>query len=337
MLAGADSDALIHFETRANKPKVFRMTTTLIAEAKARNQAKVATSFGEDLADMSWLATATGLVASNDILRDPQFPLLTLADAAPRLRWIHIIGAGIEPLLPLTWLPPHIALTNNSGVHAEKMRESATMMLLMLHARVPVIISNQRQAKWDQIFMPTIRDRVVLIIGVGDMGGAVAAAAQDLGLFVLGVRRSGTPHPQVNRMHRPDQLDAILPEADFVVLATPLTRDTTALFDRRRCRLFKRGAGFINIGRAGSLDHDALVDALRSGMISSAILDVYAPEPLPSDSPLWHVDNLILMPHVTSDDEDSYLPKTFDLVFENLQRLANDQPLLNLIDRHQEY
>jgi phosphoglycerate dehydrogenase-like enzyme len=169
------------------------------------------------------------------------------------------------------------------------------------------------------------------------MGGAVAEAARDLGLRVLGVRRSGAPHPAVDRMYRPDQLDDVLPEADYLVLAAPLTKETTRLIDRRRCGILKRGVGFLNIGRGGSVDHDALVEALQSGTIASAIIDVYDPEPLPPDSPLWHVDNLILMPHVTSDDEDQYIPKTLDLAFENARRLAAGEPLVNVVDLQKEY
>src|ERR1700721_2978967 len=102
----------------------------------------------------------------------PGFPLYGLGRVAPRLRWIHIIGAGIEPLLPLDWLPNGVVLTNNSGIHIEKTREAATMALLMLNARIPEILTNQRKARWDQIFSPRIAGKTVLIIGVGDMGAA---------------------------------------------------------------------------------------------------------------------------------------------------------------------
>jgi phosphoglycerate dehydrogenase-like enzyme len=330
-------DPLIHFETRANKPRVFRITAALISDAAARNGMRVATTLGEDLRDLSWLPNAVGLVTSNDVLRDPLFPLQKLENIAPKLRWIHITGAGIEPLLPLQWLPKHVALTNNSGVHVEKIRESAAMMFLMLNARVPAIMTNQRKASWQQIFSPTIAGRVVLIVGVGDMGGAIAAVARELGLRVLGVRRSGEPHAAVDRMYRLEQLDSVLPLADFLVLAAPLTAETTALIDRRRLRMLRRGIGLINVGRAGLLDHAALIQSLKDGTISSAIIDVYDPEPLPSDSPLWHVPNLLLMPHVTSDDEDRYLPKTLDLVFENVRRLAAGRPLINMVDPQREY
>jgi phosphoglycerate dehydrogenase-like enzyme len=323
----------LRFETRPNKPAVFRFTQELIAAAQARSGlADVRVSLGEDLRDLSWLREADGFIASNDIIRDPRFPIHELASAAPRLRWIHIIGAGIEPLLPLDWLPKRVMLTNNSGIHAEKIREAAAMALLMLNARIPAIVTNQRKAHWDAIFTPVIAGKTVLIIGVGDMGAAATAAAKALRMHVLGVRRSGAPHPGIDRMVAIDAIDSVLPEADFVVLATPLTPETQNLLDRRRIGLMKPGAGLFNIGRAGSLDHDALVDALRSGMLSGAILDVHDPEPLPASSPLWQAENVVLTPHVTSDDLDGYLPKTFDLVFANAARLMHGEALINVVD-----
>lgn len=333
----AESGIRIHFETRSNKPRVFKMTEPLIVEALARSNAPVRFSLGEDINDLSLLCDATGLVTSNDVICDRRFPRDRLADIAPSLRWIHIIGAGIEPLFPFDWIPEHVSLTNNSGVHVEKLRESAAMMLLMLNARLPAIASNQRKAKWEQIFTPMIRGRSVLVIGVGDMGGAVADAARSLGMRVLGVRLSGAQHPSVDRMYRFEELDGALPLADFVVLATPLTRQTTGLLNARRLGLFKPGAALINIGRGGSVDHDALAVALRSGALSGAILDVFDPEPLPPDSPLWTTDNLLVIPHVTSDDEDLYLPKTFDLVFDNARRLCAGEALLNRIDTARGY
>jgi phosphoglycerate dehydrogenase-like enzyme len=313
------------------------MTPALISQAKVRNDMTMATSFGEDLRDLSWCSQAVGLVTHNDVLIHSKFPLRDLRQIAPQLRWIHLTGAGIEPLLPLDWLPPRAVLTNNSGVHVEKIRESGLMMLLMLNARVPAMSSNQHKALWRQVFTPAIRGRTVLIIGVGDMGGAVAQAAQELGLHVLGIRRSGAPHPHVDQMYGPAELDATLPQADFVVLAAPLTRETTGLLDRRRIGLMKQGAGFINIGRAGAVDHTALIDALNAGRLSGAILDVFESEPLAANSPLWKTDNLIMTQHVTSDDEDEYLPKTFDLVFENARRLALGKDLLNTVDLQREY
>lgn len=339
MPADVKSDQHLHFETRATKPRVFKMTEEGIALAKARSAVPDAcTSLGHDLTDLIWLANTLGLVTSNDVIRDKKFPIGDLASLAPRLRWIHIIGAGVEPLLPLDWLPEGVILTNNSGVHFDKTRESAMMALLMLNARLPTIATNQRNAHWDQIFTPLIAGRTALVIGVGDMGAAVAKAAKELGLRVVGVRRTRrSPHPDIDEMISVRSLDLALPKADFVVLTTPLTPQTRNLLDRRRIGLMKIGAGFFNIGRAACVDHDALAEALRSGALSGAVLDVHDAEPLPASSPLWHIDNLLIIPHVTSDDLDNYLPKTFDLVFSNWAHLIRGEPLLNVVDSERGY
>lgn len=323
----------VHFETRADKDPVFRMVEPPIIAARTRGGAgAVSISVSDDPGDLSWLPRASGLVTSNDVLLELRFPLRELAERAPGLRWIHIIGAGIEPLLPLDWLSDGLVLTNNSGVHAEKARELALMALLMLHGGLPALITQQRRHQWRQIFTPCIVGRRLLVVGVGDMGGAVASAGRALGLVVTGVRRSGAPHPEVAHMATPDVLDALLPEADLVALAAPLTPETRGLLDRRRLALMKPGAGLYNVGRAGLIDHVALAECLASGAIGGAILDVFDPEPLPADSPLWDVDNLVVMPHVTSDDLDAYLPATYDLVFANALRLGAGEPLLNCVE-----
>ncbi len=327
------SELHIHFETRPNKPDVFRMVAAPIAAALARSGlAGVRTSLGEDLKSLDWMKSADGLVASNDILRDPKFPLADLARAAPKLRFIHMIGAGIEPLLPLDWLPKIVTLTNNSGIHVDKMRQSALMMLTMLNARMPEILTNQRRARWDAIFTPTTAGKSVLVLGVGDIGGAFAHAAKHLGMTVIGVRRGGAARPDVDRMVAIEALDTVLPEADVVVIATPLTPATRHIIDRRRLGLMKRGASLVNVGRGGCLDHTALIDALNSGQLAGAVIDVYDPEPLPKSSPLWHAPNLVMIPHVSSDDLALYMPKTYDLAFANVARMRRGETLLNAVD-----
>jgi phosphoglycerate dehydrogenase-like enzyme len=327
------TDLHVHFETRPDKPDVFRMSAAPIAAALARSGlAGVRTSLGEDLKALDWLGTADGLVASNDILRDSRFPLADLQRAAPKLRWIHVIGAGIEPLLPLDWIHPGLTLTNNSGIHADKMRQSALMMLLMLNGRLPEILTNQRRARWDAIFTPTTAGKIVLVIGVGDIGAAFAHAAKSLGMAVIGVRRSSVAHRAVDRTLAIEALDSALPLADVVVIATPLTPATRHIIDRRRLGLMKRGAGLINVGRGGCLDHGALIGALEAGTLAGAVIDVYDPEPLPESSPLWRAPNLVMIPHVSSDDLELYMPKTYDLAFANVGRLMRGERLLNAVD-----
>jgi phosphoglycerate dehydrogenase-like enzyme len=146
----------VHFETRANKPAVFHMTEPAILAAQMRAAADVRFSVNDDPRDLSWLQQATGLVTSNDVLLEPDFPIVDLARRVPRLRWIHIIGAGIEPLPPLDWMPTGMVMTNNSGVHVAKPRESALMALLMLHGKLPTMMTQQRQHLWRPIFTSRI-------------------------------------------------------------------------------------------------------------------------------------------------------------------------------------
>lgn len=325
----------LHFETRANKPSVFHMTPALVRAAARRTKAGrgVHWTVGEDLRDLSWLATAEGLVTGNDIIVDAAFPRQRLAEAAPKLRWIHIIGAGIEPLLPLDWLPPQVALTNNSGVHAQKTGEFATLALLSLCYRLPQMVSNQRRAEWRQIFTPSIAGKTVVIVGLGEMGGAAAKSAKRLGMTVLGVRRNRGPHRYADEILPLTKLHKGLARADFVLVAAPLTPATAHLIDADAIAAMKDGAALINVGRAGVVDYEALVAALTSGKLSGAMLDVFDPEPLPASSALWHVPNLIITPHCSSDDLDDYLPKTMDLAFDNLARLRAGRKLKNVVDR----
>ena len=324
----------IHFETRADKPSVFHMTPPLVqaAHKRAGLGRGVRWTVGEDLRDLGWLATADGLVTGNDIITDRTFPRATLAEAAPNLRWIHIIGAGIEPLLPLDWLPRQVTLTNNSGVHVQKTGEFAAMALLALCARLPEMVNNQQRAKWAPIFTPSIAGKTLLVVGLGDMGGAAAKAAKRLSMRVLGLRRKVRPHRHADAMLPLGQLHKGLAQADFVLVAAPLTPDTHHLIDARAIAAMKNGAGLINVGRAGVVDYAGLARALRSGKLSGAILDVFDPEPLPASSPLWKVPNLIITPHCSSDDLDHYLPLTLDLAFANVARLRDGKRLKNAVD-----
>jgi phosphoglycerate dehydrogenase-like enzyme len=329
----------IHFETRENKPAVFKLTPRLVAEAAARSGSpgSLRLSVGADLTDLGFLAAATALVTSNDIVKDAKFPRFDLARRAPNLRWIHIIGAGIEPLLPLDWLPRGVTLTNNSGVHIEKTGEFAAMALLMLNYRMPEILANQRERRWQPIFTPSISGKCIVVVGLGDMGGTAARQAKKLGLKVLGVRREPRAHRYVDEVLGIGDLARALARADFLFVATPLTPETRNLIDRRALAAIKPGAGLVNVGRAGVVDYTALAEALERGLLAGAVLDVFDPEPLPADSPLWTTPKLVVMPHCSSDDLERYLPLTLDLVFANLRRLMAGKALKNRVDPKRGY
>lgn len=252
---------------------------------------------------------------------------------APKINWIQLTCAGVDHLMPFDWLPEHVAVTNNGGVHAEKEGEFALTAILMLNHSVPFMVTNQRKSEWNRRYGSPVKGKTLAVIGVGEIGGAAAARARRLGMRVIGVRRSGAAHRAVEEMYTPRDLRRVLGEADFVLVTLPLTAETRQMIDRRSFEWMRKGAGFVNLGRGATVDYVALADELKSGRLSGAVLDAYEEEPLPSSSFLWHTPNLILSPHCSSSDVEKYIPMTLDITYENLRRYMADRPLLNRIDK----
>lgn len=338
---GRDDKIHVHLENLSTKAPIFQLTKRLIDITRRNNRdlsQKVRFTVSTDFERFNKeLETAHVLVTSSNGVCDRRFPRAELADAAPNLRFIHLIGAGVEDVLPLDWLPSSVRLTNNSGVHVQKAREFLLMGLLALNARLPAIVSNQRSAHWHQIFTPIIRGKKLLVIGLGDMGRAAVDAGTMLGLQTDGVSRSGRPVEGVRRVYQPRKLRSAVKDADFIVGAVPLTVETRNMINRQVLEGTKPGVGFINVGRAGILDHDALADLLTSGHASGAILDVFPVEPLPSTSRMWSTPNLIVSPHVSSDDLVGYMPGTMNLVCQNLRQLLAQRPLDNVVQPERGY
>jgi phosphoglycerate dehydrogenase-like enzyme len=318
----------IHIMNNPDGEMVFRVTPARLAEALARNpdvapRVEPSIDWGRENFDRA-MHDANALITWNP-------PTGNLAERAPKLKWIHAIGAGVDHLLPLDWLPPGVTLVNNSGVHAPKAGEFGVMAVLMLNQHMPCFYSRQRAHAFEPVFSSPVPGKTLGIVGVGEMGGAVARRARKLGLKVIGVRRHGRPSRWVDEMFGPEGIDEVLRRADFVLVTTPLTPETENLIDRRRLGLMKPGAGLINMGRARIVDYEALAGALRDGSLSGAILDVFDPEPLPPESPLWDTPNLIMTPHVSSDDDEAYIARTLDLFFDNLRRHFAGKPLRNRV------
>jgi phosphoglycerate dehydrogenase-like enzyme len=271
-----------------------------------------------------------------DVVFGWDFDRSNLAERAPRLRWMHAHGAGVNHLMPLDWLPKGAVLTNSRGVHAERASEYAIMAVLMLNNRLPEMATNQRHSRWVQLFNSAIVGKTLLIVGVGHVGGSVAAWAKRFGMRVVGIRRTGRRHRSVDAMHRPADLPKLLPEADFVLVAAPHTDATHHLIGATEIALLKRGAGLVNYSRANLVDYEALRLRLERGEIS-AVLDVFSPEPLPSSSPLWQTPNLIITPHSSSDDIELYTPRTLDLVMRNMERFLAGKTLMNRVSAKLQY
>ena len=319
----------LHIQNVAPMDLVYKVTPERYAAAAARHPelaARIEVTVTEDADDYA------RLVADADVLVGWRFPHRETAVLAPRLKWIHMTGAGIEHVMPLDWLPAGTILTNNRGVHAPKAEQFAMSALLMLNERIPETITAQRNGVWKRHYATAIQGKTALIIGVGNMGIAAARAARKLGLHVLGIRRGGKGHRSVHEMGGPDRLHAMLRRADFVVVTAPLTPETEHMIDAAALDCLKPEAGLVNMGRARIVDYMALQARLADGRLRGAVLDVFDPAPLPADSPLWSAPNVILTPHVSSDDEDNYGPLTIELVFKNLARWYAGKPLRNVVD-----
>lgn len=334
--------------TADDSKKVFRMDQERLEAALSRHPEV------RELADFEICRTSTSYendpswneqdhemfyraVADKDAIIGYMFPLETFREKAPNVKYVHIIGAGVEHLFPLTWLPEHTKLTNSRGAHAPKTCEYAMMAMLMLGNNMPRLYTAQRESRWDGHFLTVVEGKTALILGCGKQGSAVALAAKRLGIRAIGVDPKVSSKEGFERIVHPDELLQVLPEADYVFLTMPYTKETYHFFGAEQFKAMKPGAGFVNICRGKVLDADAMIAALESGVISGAVLDVYEQEPLPADSPLWTAKNVIMTPHMGCDDEDNYIHRCFDIFFENLVRMANGEDLDNVVDRNLGY
>ncbi len=319
----------LHVENSRKRQALFHLTEPVYAAAAQRHRAlarrlKVTIGWDGDILDEA-LKTADMIINSNP-------PRERLRERAPRLQWIQTTGAGIDGLMPLDWLPADITLTNNSGAHGDKAEDYCAMALLMLQTRTPEMIANQHNKKWEPIFTVPIAGKTAVVIGFGDLGSAAGRAAHKLGLKVIAVTRSGRAGRPADTACKVTRIDSVLPKADFVIVATPLTPGTKGLVNRARLDLLKPTAGLINIGRSPIVDYEALRDKLDKGELAGALLDVHSPEPLPADSPLWTTRNLVVTPHISCDDP-RYMDFLCDAWFANFARLIADKPLTNQVDR----
>ena len=256
---------------------------------------------------------------------------------APNLRLIQATGAGVEMLAPFDQIPKQALLLNNRGVHADRAGEFSIMAMLMLATHLPRFVTDQRHRRWDRLPSSIVAGKRATIVGVGGLGGAAARRARQFGIHVTGVRYGEGDHPDCDETCRIEQFERLLPKTDFLLLACPLTEITRNLLDARRLALLPKRAGVINIGRGALMDQEALIAALRAGQLAGAVLDVFATEPIPADDPIWDAPNLIITPHISSDDPLRYNSATLAVFFENLRAIAAGRVPPTLVDRVKGY
>jgi len=255
-----------------------------------------------------------------------------LIAAARDLRWFHTPSAGVDRFLDVPeFREGKIILTNNSGSYDIQIAEHVMAFIFAAAKRLPWYRDQQHRAAWEDQEHHELRGETVVVYGAGSIGGEVVRLASALGMRVVALRRSGGPVPGATRVATPDALAEVAREADYLVVAAPLTPSTRGAVSREVIARLKPSAWVINIARGPIIDEEALIDALAAERIGGAALDTFAKEPLPPDSPLWKLPNVMITPH-TSNSSPNVRARTLALFVENVRRYKAGEPLLNVVN-----
>ena len=263
---------------------------------------------------------------------------------ARKLKWIHSPAAAVHQLMYPELIASPVLVTNSTGVHGPVVAEHAIAVLLALAKRLPQAMHYQAKKLWAQEELWKERPRprevdgaTVAVIGMGSIGSEFTRRAKSLGMMVLAVRENpGKGLGGADKVFAQAQIEAVLPQADYVVLCTPVTPATSGLIDLARLRKMKPDAYIINVGRGPLLVESDLIQALREHVIAGAALDVFDEEPLPPTSSLWTMQNVLITPHTAAVTERLW-ERHYRLIVENMKRFVSGQPLLNQVDKQRGY
>ena len=264
---------------------------------------------------------------------EDQFPRSAVLNCES-IKWIQASGAGVDHWTP--WDPTIVTVTNASGIHAEIMAQYTTWAILNQKLGFPRMAERQSQKKWDKKLLESAVGQTLVIVGYGRIGKEVGRLAKAIGLKVIGVRKRPSPCRYADEVVSNCDLRNALGKADFILNVLPLTRETRGFFDTDIFNSIKNGAYLINTGRGHVIDECSLLEALRSGHLSGATLDVFADEPLPSNNPLWTTKNVIITPH-TAGDAVNWEDAITELFCDNLRRWRKNEKLRNIVDPSRGY
>jgi D-2-hydroxyacid dehydrogenase (NADP+) len=255
-----------------------------------------------------------------------------VVDSAPNLRWLQAVAAGVDQPAYRRSLERGIRITTSSGTNAEPVGLTAMTGLLMLARGFPHWLAAQARREWrphDAQSLPAdLRGQTAVIVGTGHIGSVIARSLSAFGVKTIGLRRSAAPVEHFGRVLPLSALEGLLPGCDWLVLACPLTAETRGLVNRERIALLPRTAGIVNVSRGEVVDEAALVEALAAGRLRGACLDVFLREPLPPESPLWSLPNVIVTPHNASASTGN-AARLGELFLANLERYLRGEPLVN--------
>jgi len=256
---------------------------------------------------------------------------------APNLKWIHALSAGVESLLFPECAAGDLLLTNSKGIHGIPMSEHVFALILSFTRSLNLCLRNQDRKIWGQrIPLQEVHEKTIAIVGLGSIGREIAKKAKGFGLNVVATKRTITKELFVDTLYPAEQLLEMLAVADFVVVTLPLLEETRGIFQLEQFSAMKKSAYFINIARGALVNEADLITALREEKIQGAGLDVFEEEPLPENSPLWEMPNVIITPHVAAFSP-VYLDRAVKLFTDNLTRFIENRELLNIIDKEKGY
>jgi phosphoglycerate dehydrogenase-like enzyme len=261
-----------------------------------------------------------------------------MIDAAPQLKWIQAISAGVDYMDLDEIRRRGIVLTNGRGIHKIHMAEYAVAAMINLARGFHLMFLNQLQKKWERsVSQEEIHGATVGIIGLGAIGAEIAKKAAFMGMRVIGVKRTSGPVDHVEEVHAPDDMAAVFRRSDYIINLLPYTQETEMLIDQRFFDQMKPTACFINIGRGRTVNEGDLIEALRNKQIRAMVSDVYYTEPLPPESPLWDLDNVILTPHICGVSP-QYMARAMQIIAHNLNvYLSGQGEMINLVNMQAGY
>ena len=276
---------------------------------------------------------AAELIADTEILYAWKFPP-HLFEKAARLKWLQAMWAGVDWAITRE-LSPRVVVTRAPGIFGPWMAEYVIGWCSWVTQRIETYREAQRQRRWlDHVLPDRLHGKTLTIVGLGDIGRAIARAARTFGMRVVGVNRSGRRVREAERVFKVGQLAQALADADFVVVLVPLTPETRGLIGADALAAMKPTAWLVNIARGAVVNEAALFEALEQRRLAGAILDVFSAEPLPPHHPLWRMDNVVITPHVSGPSTPEEIAPVFN---DNLARYLAGSPLRHVVDRARGY
>lgn len=314
----------------------IRQITTINPKINLRDVSGFANA--EKRGDFSSREQFDAHLAEAEIIYGPGPPKNVIA-RAPKLKWIQTTDAGVDDFLDSDIIGSSVIVTNTSGITAISIGECVLEMMLMFVKKMPLCFQLKQERQWKTFSLTVLHSKTVGIVGLGSIGRQVARLSKVFGMRVLATRRStrsATRTRNVDILFSQDQLPQLLSDSDFVVLALPLTPETNNLIGEEELLTMKPTAYLINIGRGNIVDETALTRALEENWIAGAGLDVFVTEPLPVESRLWELPNVVFSPHVAGEIEDYDLQAT-RLFADNLRRYLSGKRLRNVVDKKRGY